>query len=102
MKQILIEKYIEPSEVQLVGKVVVKRWLNRNLERHSTMGQPSVVEYAYIIENSKFSAIERITQSWHKKDIKHREKNLPAVIWHVYGCEMSKLWYKNGILIKKE
>jgi hypothetical protein len=63
-KQILIEKYIEPSEVIININSVIENWIDRNYDLHSSMGQPSEIYYF----KGKVSY-----QAWHKKGIYHRE-----------------------------
>jgi hypothetical protein len=96
MKQILIEKYIEPSEIKTDRGYIFEHWLNRNGDLHSFMGQPS--EICYYNWESK----EIRNQYWDKKGVEHRDKNLPSAIFYEDGKIKSKYWYKNGIEIKKE
>jgi hypothetical protein len=121
MKQILIEKYIEPSEVIIDGNYIFKRWLDRNYNLHSFMGQPACIFYkngqiikkiwckkgVYHRERDLPAIIEydsngQITyQSWFKEDKLHRHVDLPAVIYHNHkGQIIRQRWYKNGKLIK--
>jgi hypothetical protein len=94
MKQLLIEKYIEPSEVIININSVIERWLDRNGELHSFMGQPSVIRY----ENGQINA-----HSWHKKDKLHRDNNLPSVIWYnQYEQTIRKDWFKKHVLHRDE
>jgi hypothetical protein len=75
MRQILIEKYIEPSEIipETQSNYEIKRWLDRNGDLHSFLGQPAVICY-----NNEGIIIKH----WHKKGNRHREKGLPAYIWY--------------------
>jgi hypothetical protein len=43
MKQILIEKYIEPSKIEMFGDIVVKKWLDKYGDLHSFMGHPASI-----------------------------------------------------------
>jgi hypothetical protein len=95
MKQILIEKYIKPSEVEFINNgSFTERWFNDHEEFHSFMGHPAAIWY------DKYGEIE--TQYWFKKNLYHREKRLPSIIY--YENEKTKIqsWYKNGIFIKEE
>jgi ribosome biogenesis GTPase A len=93
MRQILIEKYIEPSDV-IVGVIdIYELWFDRNYDLHSFMGQP-----AEIIYRNK----EIIRQRWLKKGIKHRDKNLPSHIYYYDGEITSQYWHKNGEFIKEK
>jgi antitoxin component YwqK of YwqJK toxin-antitoxin module len=88
-KQILIEKYIEPSEIleDITGSIV-KRWLDKNGDLHSFMGQPAFIYY-------KDGQI--ITQEWHKKGVIHRDGDLPAIIeYNNSGKVIEKYYYKKG------
>jgi hypothetical protein len=94
MKQILIEKYIEPSEVIITGGCVTERWFDRNCNLHSFMGQPSYVSY----KNGKIT-----TKLWHKKGFIHRNRSLPDMITFLYSYNttMIELWRDvNGIVLK--
>lgn len=96
-KQILIEKYIEPSEVEVKeiearGGVVIKRWFDKYGDRHSFMGHPSVIYY-----NKDWQVIE---QYWHKKNQIHRNRTLPAYIFYENGQIISQEFYTNGEFIK--
>jgi antitoxin component YwqK of YwqJK toxin-antitoxin module len=94
MKQVLIEKYIEPSEKEGINSVFVYEfWLNKYGDRHSFMGQPAYIVY----DNGK---IKR--QIWYKKGIVHRDRDLPAYIEYNNGQIIYKEWYKKGKCIKRE
>ena len=92
MKQILIEKYIEPSETTNIDdSLFIERWLDRNYDLQSFFGQSAVVEYY----NGKVRC-----KSWYKKGVLHREKNLPVKIYyHENQTTWREEWYKNRILI---
>jgi antitoxin component YwqK of YwqJK toxin-antitoxin module len=120
MKQILIEKYIEPSETKVRGNLVIKSWFDRNYDLHSFMGQPAGIFYenGRIIEQQWFKkgVLHRdgvlpacisyyngqiIRQWWYKKGVRHRDGDLPAYIeYYEYGQINCQFWYKEGILIK--
>jgi hypothetical protein len=89
-KQILIEKYIEPSEIITQDTYVIKLWFNEDGDLHSFMGQPGKSLYF----NKKI-----IKQVWYKKNKIHRDKNLPAVIFYRKEQVDEKRGYKNGVLI---
>jgi len=91
-RQILIEKYVEPSEVIIYVNYVAEKWLNKNYDLHSFMGQPAYILY----DNKKISC-----QCWYKKGIQHRGMGLPAVIDYNYNEQtIRQFWYKNGEFIK--
>lgn len=93
-KSILIEKYIKPSEAQFVNVFFVEMWLNEYGDRHSFMGQPAIVHY----KDGQVSE-----QRWYKKDVCHRDKDVPAVIYYNYKEQTgAKRWYKNGIETKQQ
>jgi hypothetical protein len=74
-KSILIEKYIEPSEVIDKGYgIVVECWLDRNGDYHSFMGHPAYVGYN--------SDGQINYQEWYKKGVIYRDRNLPAIIYY--------------------
>ena len=94
MKQILIEKYIKPSETQFINVFFVEMWLNEYGDRHSFMGQPAFVQYYK-------GQIE--TQHWDKKGELHRDRGLPAIIYYNNKEQTgAKRWYKNGIETKQQ
>ena len=84
-KQILIEKYIEPSETEVGGVLVRERWLDKYGDRHSLMGQPSEIWY----ENGQITE-----KRWHKKGILHRDKALPAETFYYNENIFGELWYQ--------
>jgi antitoxin component YwqK of YwqJK toxin-antitoxin module len=90
-KNILIEKYLEPSEIKSDGEYTTKCWFNKYGEFHSFFGQPSVIT----INNLTNEFWEK---QWHKNGKLHREGNKPAVIyWNKQG-EISHLYFcKNGL-----
>ena len=107
MKQILIEKYIEPSEIFVYTPTIdemayfyrsgykIHRWFNRYGELHSCLGQPAEVHY-----NGKGWVY---SQSWLKNGILHRDKDQPAEIRYstidnVSIYVSSKFWNKKGKL----
>jgi hypothetical protein len=92
-KQILIEKYIEPSETHNSLSYTAEYWADINGDNHSFMGHPAVVIY-----NNK----EISSQFWFKKSLAHREKNLPASIFYKNGQAIGKEWHKNGEYINME
>jgi hypothetical protein len=96
-KQILIEKYIEPSETKKDGAYVIESWFDKHGDYHSFMGQPAVTCYG---KNKKVLA-----QHWCKKGISHRDRNLPASIYYsiYYNYEhlTRKIWWENGKVKKR-
>lgn len=95
-RNILIEKYIEPSEIEPeTGEYFgIESWFDRNRDLHSNLGQPDYVYY-----NNE----QVYRQHWHKKGLYHREKGLPAVIFYdKEGKIERKEWYKHGEFIKEE
>jgi hypothetical protein len=92
MRQILIEKYIEPSETNFGVFYFVERWLNEDGEVHSLLGQPA--ENFYDKDNGNLEV-----QKWYKKGKQHRDKDLPAEIeYNSKGEIIEKYWVKKGEL----
>jgi hypothetical protein len=92
MKQILIEKYIKPSDVTISGDYVAERWLNKNYYLHSFLGQPAYIWY----KNGKI-----LKKEWRKKGELHRDRNLPSYIYYYKNLTTSEHWFKNGKETKK-
>jgi hypothetical protein len=98
MRQLLIEKYIYPSESKTSESsnttTVFEYWYNKYGELHSILGQPSYVRY----KNEKIRY-----QSWHINGLSHRESNLPSDIFY-NNVEKKRIqhWCKNGEIIKQE
>ena len=91
-RNILIEKYIEPSEIMPETDINFgfDSWLDRNGDRHSFMGQPAEISY----ENGKIK-----NQFWYKKGERHRDGDLPARIGYDCNGQISyQEWYKKGVL----
>jgi hypothetical protein len=89
MKQILIEKYIEPTEIKIDGNSVYEFWFDRNYDLHSFMSHPAYIEYY----NGQI-----IYQEWYKKGVRHRDGDLPAFIGYDYNGQISyQSWYKKGV-----
>jgi hypothetical protein len=95
MKQILIEKYIEPNETYIdIFDRKINCWEEFG-KLHSFLGNPSKV--VYYGNGSVYS------MHWHKKGIKHREKSLySCVFYNENGKITCKRWNKNGEFIKQE
>jgi hypothetical protein len=97
MKQLLIEKYIEPSEVIIIdGDYITERWFDKNYDLHSFMGHPSRIAY----KNK-----EIIWQEFHKKGELCRNKNLPDFVKRYWdSCHnLSIIYYWrniNGSILK--
>jgi hypothetical protein len=92
MKQILIEKYIEPSERKIGENSVFESWFNKYGDLHSSMGQPAFICYKEQV----------LSQSWYKKGVEHRDRDLPSYIGYSNGQVYYQEWYKNGELIKEQ
>jgi hypothetical protein len=101
MRQILIEKYIEPSISKFLtsshtGKIFfVQRWDNIYGELHGVFDYPAAIWY-----NLDFQILDKY---WYKNGKKHRDRGLPAVIWYDdfgEGIIIRKEWHKNGKFIK--
>jgi hypothetical protein len=90
-KQILIEKYILPSEIDSFG---TEYWHNKYGELHSFLGQPAVVNYNGISESVSYKKIEQ--QRWYKNGKTHRERGLPAIIYFYDDKISTRYWFKNG------
>ena len=91
MRQILIEKYIEPSEIKINCNYTYKSWFDKYDDLHSFMGQPAKIGY-----NSN-GQIKH--QEWYKKGVRHRDGDLPAYIRYDSNGQIScKMWYKKGVL----
>ena len=119
-KQILIEKYIEPSEAKIDGTWVYESWFDKYDDLHSFMGQPAKIGYdsngqinhqiwykkgvqhrdgdlpAYVGYNSNGKISYQV---WHKKGVQHRDGDLPVYIRYDKNGQIScKMWYKKGVL----
>ena len=93
MRQVLIEKYIEPSETTKTSDGIhlffIERWKSKYGDLHSILCQPSVV--------IKFEDGQIRCQQWHKKDLIHRGNNLPAVIWYKQTQRTAEFYFIKGI-----
>jgi hypothetical protein len=87
MRQILIEKYVEPSNASSYRNFFHERWFNEDGELHSILGQPADIFY----ENGQI-----VQKEWYKKGVKHRGKRLPAEVWYENERIFIEYWYKNG------
>jgi hypothetical protein len=87
MRQILIEKYIKPSKITIDFNSVIECWLDKYDNLHSFLGQPSSVLYV----DKKMHQ-----QTWHKKGVINRDKDLPAVLFYKLNKIKEKQWWKNG------
>jgi hypothetical protein len=93
MKQIFIEKYIQPSKISLSGNEFY--WVNEFAELNSVLGHPAVVRFY----NGKVTE-----KHWYKNGLRHREgyqknKNLPASVYY-YSSEQH-WYYKNDKFVKE-
>ena len=93
MRQILIEKHIEPSQIAIDGSWACHVWRDKYGDRHSVLGQPAIVTY---------EKKEITSQHWYKKGFLHREKKLPAYFSYKNEQIRSQYWYKNGELVKSK
>jgi hypothetical protein len=92
MRQILIEKYIEPSELENFYEYVIKYWFDKYGDKHSFMGQPAEVWFERGIV---------VNQWWYKKGFRHRDRGMPACIRYNNEKIYYQEWHKNGEFIKK-
>jgi hypothetical protein len=98
IKQILIEKYIKPSDSYMRYPLTnghpghrVEVWFNKKGKLHSFLGHPSEVlsEDGFIIR-----------KRWTKNGKNHRNKNLPSWIQYDRSGNIAwQNWYKNGIFL---
>jgi hypothetical protein len=93
MRQILIEKYIEPSKETINNYLTSECWRDTNYKLHSFLGQPARIDF------NKNKQIK--FQIWCKKGTVHREKGLPAKIWYRHGKKVREEWFIEGIYIKR-
>jgi hypothetical protein len=96
MKQILIEKYINPNKIIPETKMQarVEYWFNEYGDFHSFMGQPAIICY-----NNNLIAYK----SWYKKGKQHRDRNLPALTFYNNNEKITdQSFYKNDKFIKLE
>jgi hypothetical protein len=117
-KQILIEKYIEPSEITKNGDCWISEfWYNEYEELHSILGHPAIVNYydGEVAEKAWFEngllnrdrdlpasidyVHEKMTcQYWFKKNCSHRDGDKPAdIIYDENGKIIEEWWYKNDL-----
>jgi hypothetical protein len=91
MRQILIEKYIEPSEVKAYGNNIIERWFNEDGDSHSFFGHPAEVWY-----NNNGITWKR----WFIKGKSKRKGVLPdEIVYRYYDKKCRWCEYKNGELI---
>jgi hypothetical protein len=96
LKQILIEKYIKPSEIFKLDYddgFKIERWFDRYGDLHSFMGHPAEVVFC------KFKLSEK---RWFKKGILHSDGQFPSIIEYQNKQKETHYWFKRGVLIKKE
>jgi hypothetical protein len=94
MKQILIEKFLEPSEIKILGDFVREFWIDKYGDLHSFMNHPSYISH----KSGKI-----ITKLWHKKGFRHRDRNLPNTITfdYSYHTTITEFWRDiNGTVLK--
>jgi hypothetical protein len=81
MKQILIEKYLHPSEINDFGDMF---WYNEYGELHNILGHPAIVLFSGIHPRKLSSIITKnykITQKcWYKNGIPHNDNGNPSII----------------------
>jgi hypothetical protein len=100
MKQILIEKYIKPSETLcpngnyfFLFTNKIEQWLNDYGKLHNILGQPSEVCYY----NGKV-----VKKEWCKNGKIHRDKGLPAVLFYNNYEEIIEMQcWRDGRFINK-
>jgi hypothetical protein len=92
-REILIEKYIEPSKIEIFRGIIVQRWFDRNYDLHSFMGHSSEIRH---------SSGEISYQAWYKKGVEHRDKNLPSAIEYKDEQTIVLIYKKNGVKVKCE
>jgi hypothetical protein len=87
-KNILIEKYIEPSEVVYFGTFFTEYYYNRLGELHSFLGQPAEV--------FNYNKSEIRAQRYYKRNKIHRDCDQPAIIEYTSGRIDRQYWLKEG------
>jgi hypothetical protein len=92
MRQILIEKYIEPSEKTINESYSIEYWYNEEGYSHSFLNHPAGILYNES-EDVEF-------QIWCKKGTIHRDKGFPAKIWYWFGKKTREEWFIKGVYIK--
>jgi len=103
MKQILIEKYIEPSDtVVFNGGSIQKYWFNRFEELDSLFDNPAIINVSIIPPILTFKQQKKETHYWYKKNRLHRDRNLPAIMIYNDDILTEQLWYKKGEFIKNK
>jgi hypothetical protein len=122
MKQILIEKYIKPSKVEVtINGGTIERWYNRYGESCSILGHPAEVYYFRnknvcsrfwcesfeVKSNRQFHngniLFDKMPLTVYRRVGLHRNKELPAVIiFNEYGELKVQELHKNGKFIKVE
>jgi len=93
MRQLLIEKYIKPSNTEVGHGFFIERWYDKYGYCNSSMGQPASIWHG----DGQIRY-----QDWYKKGTYHRDKGLPAIIEYEDGKITSQHWHKNGKEIKRE
>jgi hypothetical protein len=89
MRQILIEKYVKPSETKMEGTFFAECWFNEYGDLHSFLGHPAFIYY-------KNGVLTK--QCWYKKGEKHRDNDFPAIIQYYKEKKDRQYWYKKGIM----
>jgi hypothetical protein len=90
MKQILIEKYIKPSETKIQDNgVIIENWFNEDGDLHSFLGHPAKIYY----NDDKVSI-----QGWYKKSKLYRNRDLPAKIEYTNSETTKQRWNNYNIL----
>ena len=99
-KQILIEKYIEPSETKIgFNGDFSEYWFDRNYYLHSFMGQPAVIETKVISSGdrrieTKSGKVKITIKDWFKKGECFKREGFINYIEN--GSEITKLFlYEN-------
>jgi hypothetical protein len=85
MRQLLIEKYLEPNKFE-----DKRYYVNEEGRHHSFLGQPAFVEYV---------GNKVLIQYWCKNGLNHRERDNPAIIqYNINERVICREWIKNGKL----
>jgi len=93
MRQILIEKYVKPSETKMEGTFFAECWFNEYGDLHSFLGHPAFIYY-------KNGVLTK--QCWYKKGEKHRDNDFPAIIQYYKEKKDRQYWYKKGIMQREK
>jgi uncharacterized protein YodC (DUF2158 family) len=94
-KEILIEKYIQPSEIKHIEdgfySCTTKIWHNNYGEKHSYFDLPALINYKMDLSEE---------HGWFRDGILHRENKPAVVVYDFLGRKYSEIWYFNGKMYK--